>query len=607
MKQPLKHYRRLQRSCILKYADIHQMSSCVLRCVVFVSFILPGIFSAFLSAFGQDLPRSDDVRIHRIDISGLHSMTYGQVISLLELEENDYCSLNQLHHAVEQLNYQLSSQTDFLFSSVDSCFIQFSIDSSYADITIEVNEGPAVVVDTLYFSGPVAAHSESLRDLIGMEPGESFARDRLNAGLEATVRYFEQQGFPFARTTIREVQPHFRENDVGVTLEIHVLPGRAVQIDRAEIAGLTRTNHHLVERALHFPTGFAFNAWQAERGRLRLMNTGWFSQVTGPEIFQDTNGQFGVVYLVEEQKTSSIAGGIGYAPSADESDGLMGNLDIRLGNILGTGRDFSLEWERANESQHTFSIQYTEPYVFGSPVTLIPRFEQEYEESLYVAVSAALGANMPVSDAWRIEGEIKTRSVNADSLSTGPDSSDFHLLGGSLALRFDNRNHPSNPTSGVMFHVMSEQSRLSLDDDSRLLQRNSVDFRYLFSMSSSWVMYTRFYGAEVHMDAGRTPVSEWYRFGGANSIRGYPERFYAGNKLGIMNCEWRKVFSDEGRLFFLFDTAVYEANDPAEWVWSYGIGIQLATGMGILQAAAALPGEEGLNSMVIHTRLITRF
>jgi outer membrane protein insertion porin family len=109
--------------------------------------------------------------------------------------------------------------------------------------------------------------------------------------------------------------------------------------------------------------------------------------------------------------------------------------------------------------------------------------------------------------------------------------------------------------------------------------------------------------------------SDLYRLGGTNSLRGYREDQFLGNRIYWSNLEYRFFLSRRTFAFLFFDTGYFlrsadeESNiiEQEEFKIGYGLGINLETAIGVLGVSFALAEGDSFSDGLIHFGIINEF
>jgi outer membrane protein insertion porin family len=110
-------------------------------------------------------------------------------------------------------------------------------------------------------------------------------------------------------------------------------------------------------------------------------------------------------------------------------------------------------------------------------------------------------------------------------------------------------------------------------------------------------------------------ISDLYRLGGNNTLRGYREDQFLGNRILWSNFEYRFSLANRTYLFTFFDLGYYlRAADHSnnfirnkDWKYGFGFGVNLETGLGVLGVSYALGEGDSFNNGKIHFGLLNDF
>jgi len=109
--------------------------------------------------------------------------------------------------------------------------------------------------------------------------------------------------------------------------------------------------------------------------------------------------------------------------------------------------------------------------------------------------------------------------------------------------------------------------------------------------------------------------SDLFRLGGTNSLRGYREDQFLGNRIFWTNLEYRFFLSRRTFAFLFFDTGYYLRNEDKErsvqkmeeFKTGYGLGLNLETAIGVLSVSFALAQGDSFSDGKIHFGIVNEF
>ena len=192
-----------------------------------------------------------------------------------------------------------------------------------------------------------------------------------------------------------------------------------------------------------------------------------------------------------------------------------------------------------------------------------------------------------------------------------------------LNLKIDTRDDPYSPTLGVLFLNSYLYSQKSIDGPAQYitqslrtkvdLQRFSVSFYTYYQIFDRQILAIGINGRELRGPAFEN--SDLFRLGGTNSLRGYREEQFLGSRIFWSNLEYRFLFTKRTFGFVFFDTGYYlrpaeiNKNIPKteEFLYGYGVGLNLETGIGVLGVSYALGKGDTFSDGKIHFGIINEF
>jgi len=564
---------------------------------------LPGLFASLLlltscSAREAALrPDSAGFLLQSIELQvPTTSVHRNNVLELLPLEKGQRVDSTLLSAVRDTFSLRLNQLPGHPFAKLTRWEPEQLANNRIA-LRFAVDPGPVTVVDSLSFEGLPTAYAENILPLLHTREGEPFEAEQWAADMNRIHQTLLDYGHPFARVVTTPLIPRDRGDTVGVTVGMEVAAGRRIRVERVEVSGLQRTKPRLAERAARLRVGEYYQPERIDAGQRRLLETGWFASVEPGELLRDSEGRFGVLYRVQEGPVGSVSGVLGVA---GQDEGIAGALDLRLDNLLGTGRSIGVSWLRDSPSLFSFSASYGEPFLFGTPLSLGLTIEQEAAESSYVALDFAADLGWAVASNWTLTGDLRSRSVSADSLALGADSADYGLVSVGASVEFDSRDRPANPAEGGYYRAYAQRGWTNGGATSVTLDRTELEVQNVFSVRPGWVTFVGLHGVEISSSEGAVPYAEREKIGGAASVRGFVERSLITPRAGWVNLELRRLLGGENRAFLLTDIAVVDSEGRESWKSSWGFGFQVEAGVGVLQVAIAVPSREGYSSAVAH-------
>ncbi|MBP2652487.1 MAG: surface antigen [Firmicutes bacterium] len=463
--------------------------------------------------------------------------------------------------------------------------------------------------NNIVFKGNTKVSNEKLQSLLKIDNNKAPTTETLREGAQAIEKYYHDQGYILAR--VSNVSP----GDHG-TIFITVNEGKLEDI---VVKGNKKVKTNVITREIKVKRGEPFDSNKARRSMEKLYNLGYFEDV---KMKLNAGVEPNSVVLeidVKEQKTGTYSLGGSYS----ESDGMGGYVELGDTDFLGTGDKAKIGWNFGGDSKiKGYNFSYTMPWMDSKETSLTfnwynmtNRYSDYGYNGDYSTLRSTYYKNVRGFDITmgRAQGEyvhnyltFKNRRDTYVDYYSGPvnyatttDSNytsyldDNFGLTRSVALSrvYDSRDNVFSPTKGTYFSTTAEFAGRGLGGDFNF-DKYTVEDRNYFKVGHSQVIATRFIGGYAD---GNMPVSQKFSAGGSDSLRGYHDEQFTGNRLLAATTEYRFPLAKkvEGVLFGdignAWDGGSCKLNDLKSDV---GFGVRLNTPLGPIRLDYAW-GEYG--------------
>ena len=463
------------------------------------------------------------------------------------------------------------------------------------NVIYTVKENP--VITGIVIKGNTKVPQDKLLKQTALKPGEVLNNKTLYDAERAIEAYYHGLGYILAKVSDVSISP---DNVLTLTVSEGILEGVVVK-------GNQKTKTYVITRELTTKIGEPFNAKDARRSMQKIYNLGYFEDVN-VKLNPGREPNAVVMELsVVEQKTGTFTLGGGYS----SSDGLIGIIELADNNFRGTGDKAKIHWEFGGAGGYgNYELTYTKPWLDDKQTSLtgsIYRLTYQYNDYGYQGDPNALRTTynrtrMGYYFTWgRPSGEYvqnyitfkHERSIYADYV-TGPVDynnptdpayanylKDNFGLTNSLILNrvFDNRDNIFNPTEGHRSSIAAEFAGGFLGGDFTY-SKYTLENRYYFKVGSSQVVALRgIFGYGL----GSMPEVNQFAIGGADSLRGYQDYQFKGDKVAAATVEYRFPIVKKVQACFFTDMGkAWNGNtlDLGDIKYSYGVGLRVDTPLG---------------------------
>lgn len=503
-----------------------------------------------------------------------------------------------------------------------------SLDSASVKIRIEVKEDNPTEISEIQFVDIDSTDIPFLQSSFEFLKGEILTQHDFELAVNGVLDHFEENGYPFTKVIIKSVilnKDSVNQKNFAV-IKLAVEKGNLSRIDKVDIRGNTFTNENVIIRELRISKGEIYSQKRIDEFPKRINRLRFFEPVTTPQYYINSKGEGVLVIEVKEKQTNNFDGIIGYIPGTKENEKgyLTGLINISLRNLFGTGRAAALRWNKFGRNSQELELKYLEPWLFNFPFNIGLNLFQRIQDTTYVQRKFNGEIEYLATEDISTSLILGTESV-IPSERTIPVFTVFNssIVTTGLNLKIDTRDDPYSPTSGLLFINSYSFSRKTINGPLQFitpsiktkldLQRIAFDFDIFFNFFARQVLAFSVNGRELRGPSFEN--SDLFRLGGTSTLRGYREEQFLGSRILWTNFEYRFLLTRRTFAFVFFDTGYYLRNAEAErnilkaedFLYGYGLGLNLETGLGILAVSFALGQGDSFTDGKIHFGLVNEF
>lgn len=559
-----------------------------------------------------------------IEFSGDRPLEQKELISALGITFPIKTGLFNL----DSLNHRISTRLNssgYFHHKLTSVVIP--TDSTSSKIFINITSGPRAVLKSLNFLADSDSLIPGMRSLEFSE-GNPYEEIEIQSIFGEILDELEKKGYPFAKIVVNslglEISPDSSSSSVqlNVTLE----PNLKAVISKIEIVGNENTSADVILREIKVKSGDIF---YPENNRLltsRLNRLRFFEPVPDPEFYFN-EGKEGILKItVKETNTNNFDGIVGYIPPAqnEETGYLTGLVNINMRNLFGTGRNFSFKWQQLDRNSQELDLRYLEPFLFGLPLNISPRLYQRKQDTVYVDRFVEVTADYQTGENFSFSATFASQSI-IPTLFEKPVFTVYNssILTGGVGLRYDTRDDPVSPVSGINFFSSFSISNKKINGPAEFITPNQVLQVNLKKINFDFDLFLELFNRNIvalgvsvrEIQGDFIEESDYFKLGGNSTLRGYREEQFRGNRVAWSNIEYRYLISRRSYLFAFFDSGYYLVNgdeskkivETSAFKNGYGFGMSFETGIGLLSVSYALASGEGFSDGKIHFGIINQF
>ncbi|UCB52671.1 MAG: BamA/TamA family outer membrane protein [Candidatus Zixiibacteriota bacterium] len=465
--------------------------------------------------------------------------------------------------------------------------------------------------------------SEELLSEIDLKPSRSHDLSSLERGIDRILNRYEENGFPYCQI----LPSRFRISERGgLCLSFLVQEGPRVEVKEVQLEGLKTTRRKVILRELGSDLFGFFSESQMNASLRRLSRLSYIKEVEKTELLAGENPEEGIYRItLVEKRNNTFSGMLGYAPATGNRQGsFFGRMELVFDNIFGTGRMTRWSWSKKDPHSSQFFFLYREPWVFGFPPTLDLKVSQLDYDSTYLqlALSARLLFNSTQRISWGVEGGWEKTIPGAAGQDYLPDSRKYRA---GILFSLDLLDRPDNPRKGLHYETKIDYAykknfptaSLNPEKERTFLISSSLDLNHFIPTLKRQTLHAGLHFRGLSTDENLVPVSDQFKFGGINSVRGYREEEFFGSQVAWSNVEYRFLLAGSSRLFLFADYGYFRRkalSGPDKLLTSisgnrlgFGFGLRIDSKAGLVGIDYGLGQRDNFNQGKVHFGLTNRF
>ncbi|MHB8929346.1 MAG: BamA/OMP85 family outer membrane protein [Melioribacteraceae bacterium] len=570
--------------------------------------------------------------ISKIEITGENKFSKSDYFNWIKISTGTKY-FSGLEDSVKSRIASALEERGYFYSSFQKVVLE-KIDSVRSSLLINLNEGKPTLINKIKF-GKTVKDTTQIAGILSQLENAPLTNAKIGFALSEVLDYYENIGYPFSSIRIESVElinpsvesaKDSANEDHFANLILYIDEGVKSKIDKIEIQGNDRTKDFVITRALQFRKGEEYSQKKIDEIPERLNRLRFFEPVEQPAFYFNSKQEGVLKISVKEKQTNYFDGIIGYVPAVNDKERgyLTGFINVNLRNLFGTGRAASFRWQQENRSSQELELHYLEPWLFDLPFNISGSLFQRKQDSTYVQrnlegnleylATDEISASIIIGTQSTIPSALNSQNFtvfNSSSLSTG------------VNFRIDTRDDFYAPTKGIYLNnsykfiskkINGPAAFITPDTKTNVtLQRLEFDFTIFNQFFQRQVAAIGVHGRELRGD--NSDMSDLYFLGGTNTLRGYREKQFQGNRIFWSNLEYRLLLSKRSYTFLFFDTGYFLRNEDKQknipesssFKIGYGFGLNIETGLGVLGVSFALAKGDSFGKGKIHFGIINEF
>lgn len=547
--------------------------------------------------------------VNEIVLEGNSVASSDKLRSLMQLETGKVLNTRILQNDLQSINKYYNEDLGYTISPSHITKLDFND----GKLTLTLADG--IVVKEVKVEGVTVFPHDQIASMITLKPGDLFNRNTLRTDTEKISALYDEKQY-----ILDTIKP-------SVDVETGVVTVNVVEAVLQEIkltwtgtsASKHRTKDDTVLRNIRTKPGEVMRRDRIQKDLERLNNLGLFKKVE-PEVEPGAApGQAILVLNIEEQKTGLATVGVGYAGGGSGAvrPGITGAISYSERNLFGEGKQFSVNLQRGAQIG-AYSISYYDPAINSAQDSIgvsayynsVDDLEQQvtgadygtyayYDQEVY---GATVTYGHPFSDDLRGFVTLRHETINLTMsgkslyVPVGLGKGDLNAIG--LSTLYDTRDDVFSPHKGSYANVALTFAGFGGDYN---YKKFVVEGRHYVPLTKRSTLALRGMYGTVGNGA---PASEYFYAGGTDTLRGYQDNSMFGNKVVLLNAEYRFPIGNikmlSGAVFVDAGNAWISGYKSSELYTDAGVGLRIVfpnLGLGVIRIDYAF-GKDGSRSSI---------
>ncbi len=417
--------------------------------------------------------------------------------------------------------------------------VEMDQDRRYARVTHQVEEGIQYFVKSIQISGdvdkPDLYTEKELLDLMNLAPKKLFRYGQFSKDVEMLVDKYGDLGYAYV-----DVNPitEFDHDNATVALQYQITKGRKIYFGKMNIVGNTKTRDNVIRRELEVHDSELYSGTKMSDSKKNINRLGFFEEV---QVIKERDaGIEDLVHLkvkVKEKSTGQMQMALGFSPGGETKASWFGQGRYEDKNQSGRGWATSLMGRWASIDNYQVDAGFYNPKLNDGDWSLGFNYEYSIQDRVYSYIA---GVEVPqtqqaisVTVGRKVVELIRAQVTGRHSIIKDKEEvllfDGFRSVGikNSLILGLFRKNLDNyiDPTEGNVVQLRHNFTGGTLGGDFQFME-TSLDGEYYLPVDYSETFRTNFklhgFFGQLHK-MGRTaiPITERYRLGGFNNLRGF--------------------------------------------------------------------------------------
>lgn len=433
------------------------------------------------------------------------------------------------------------------------------------------------------------------------------AFEKVKGFMESVVGKVESQGYSMSKVRLENFS--FEKNILKADLTEEITLQRT--LDDIVVLGYQNFPEGHRRQLMRMYKNRVFNQQTLIELQQDIQKFAFVNQLKSPEILFTSDSTRVFLYL-EKSKANNFDGYVGFTTNEDDKVVFTGYLDLSLNNALNSGEQFKLYWKNDGNDQQTFSFSAELPYLFQTPLALRGDINIFKQDSTFQNTKTNL--ELGYYFKYNFRGYVGYSAVNSNDIQGQSTAviNDFESKFYTSSFEYFDLNRDDflfPEHRRLMFKTGIGNRQSSFGENNQFFVE--LHAQNNFYLNPKNIIHLDFEG--YYLDSEAYLISELYRFGGINSVRGFNENSLQASFLSALKVEYRYVLAPTIYVHSITDYGYFQdkAIDVSQSLLGLGFGLGLYTNNGLFNIVYANGSTDGqeikFSNSIIHLSFKARF
>lgn len=432
---------------------------------------------------------------------------------------------------------------------------------------------------------------------------------RIQRLMRSLFQEYENNGFPFAIVQLDSLE--WLPGD-SLKAAIYVNEGPLIIFDSIEVSGNARLSSAYLHSYLGIRRNHPYNENAVKKIETRLKELPFVQLVSSP-VVEFLHGKARIKLELNKRNANQFSGFVGLVPQNDIDGGflIIGDVRLRLQNLLKHGELADIQWKRLQTSTQNLNIQLFYPFLFNLPLGIDGKLNFFRVDTSFFNVNLQSGLVYLLKGTdfvkffYQYQTSRKILTESGQSTITGLGNTDVNMFG--IATQIERLDYRINPRKGIAIKgdvsLGNKSVFVTPQDTVGALDSNATNLLQIqfTTQAETYIQLLKRFTIKLGAHGGwiynqQIFRNELFRLGGLKTLRGFDDESLYTSAYALGTIEIRFLLDENSYANLFSDAGWYERKIRDDvfqsYVVGFGGGITFNTKIGMFSVNYALGTQQ---------------